>query len=361
MNKTKYQVIADDLRNKILLKEYLPDEVIPSELQLQEIYDVSRHTVREAINLLVNEGYLRKKKGSGTYVDSNKPSNQMNHTTSKTIGVIITYMSDYIFPDIVRGIERTLRKHGYSMMLASTGNDYAQEKLCLEQMIKQGVQGLIVEPTKSNQFNPNIALYTSIRNNGIPVVMINANYEELDIPSIALNDVKSGFVAAEAVMEAGHKEILLVSKIDDLQGKLRMKGFFKACEKYKIDFNPDNILTYTTETRLDVAEKVFDKLKHNPNITAIVGYNDQIVYQIISLLNQYDIRIPEDISIVGNDHYIAQTINLIDLTTIEHPKEQLGMDAAEWVVEAVQTGKQNDSIFYQPKLIPGSTVKSLNS
>lgn len=360
MNKTKYQIVADDLRNKILLNEYLPDEAIPSELQLQEMYEVSRHTVREAINILVNEGYLRKRKGSGTYVDSNKPTLQNNQTTLKTVGVIISYMSDYIFPDIVRGIERTLRQYGYSFMLASTGNDYQQEKLCLEQMISQGVQALIVEPTKSNQFNPNLALYTSIRNSGIPVVMINANYEELDLPSIALNDVKSGFVAAEAVMKAGHKDILLVSKIDDLQGKLRMKGFFKACEQYKIDFKPENILTYTTETRKEIAFQALEKLRKSPNITAVVGYNDQIVYQIIALLNQYDIQVPEDISIVGNDHYIAPTINQIDLTTIEHPKEQLGMDAAKWVVEAIHNQQYGKSIFYEPKLIAGSTVKNLN-
>ena len=64
--KTKYQVIADEIRSKILSNEFVVGKVIPPELQLQKDYGVSRHTVREAIALLVNEGFLRKEKGSGT-------------------------------------------------------------------------------------------------------------------------------------------------------------------------------------------------------------------------------------------------------------------------------------------------------
>ncbi len=65
----KYQDIAEEIKQKILREEYEVNTTIPSEFKLQEIYDVSRHTIRQAIAVLVNEGYLRKEKGSGTYVD----------------------------------------------------------------------------------------------------------------------------------------------------------------------------------------------------------------------------------------------------------------------------------------------------
>ncbi|MFV0559562.1 MAG: GntR family transcriptional regulator, partial [Enterococcus sp.] len=66
MSKAKYQLIADDLREKIKTNVYPIGSVIPPELQLQKDYQVSRYTVRQAIALLVNEGYLRSEKGSGT-------------------------------------------------------------------------------------------------------------------------------------------------------------------------------------------------------------------------------------------------------------------------------------------------------
>ena len=144
--KSKYQSIADEIRKKILSEEFPRGSVIPTEIQLQEIYSVSRHTVRQAIAVLVNEGYLRREKGSGTYVEEKYKENiKGKGTDNKKIGVITTYISDYIFPSIIRGIEKTLKDNGYSLILASTNNDHAQEKQCLERMIELGVDGLIIQ------------------------------------------------------------------------------------------------------------------------------------------------------------------------------------------------------------------------
>lgn len=191
----KYQDIAEEIKQKILREEYEVNTTIPSEFKLQEIYDVSRHTIRQAIAVLVNEGYLRKEKGSGTYVDDSYKKEKTPLNRTKTIGVITTYLSDYIFPSIIRGIENELRESGYSLLLASTNNDHELEKECLKKMIAYGVDGLIVEPTKSNQYNPNLALYVALREQGIPMVMINAAYEELNASYICLDDVKVGFMA----------------------------------------------------------------------------------------------------------------------------------------------------------------------
>src|SRR5919107_1874935 len=101
--KPKYQVIIDDLKNKILTGEYSVGEQIPTETAMQEMYNVSRHTVRKSILELSNEGFLRSEKGSGTYVSNQYQSKSSGASTNKTIGVITTYISDYIFPSIIRG------------------------------------------------------------------------------------------------------------------------------------------------------------------------------------------------------------------------------------------------------------------
>ena len=145
------------------------------------------------------------------------------------------HISDYIFPSIIRGIENELRESGYSLLLASTNNDHELEKECLKKMIAYGVDGLIVEPTKSNQYNPNLALYVALREQGIPMVMINAAYEELNASYICLDDVKVGFMAAEYLIKRTSASVVH-HKIDDLQGKYRMKGFISACEQYNVRF-----------------------------------------------------------------------------------------------------------------------------
>ncbi|MDT2523213.1 GntR family transcriptional regulator [Enterococcus raffinosus] len=360
MNQSKYQTIADELKSRILSGEYKENTAIPPELQLQKDYQVSRHTIRQAIALLVNEGFLRKEKGSGTYVDIKyKQENKAPSNNHKTIGVVTTYLSDYIFPSIIRGIEKTLREKGYSLLLASTNNDFQQEKQCIEKMITQGVEGLIVEPTKSNQYNPNLALYVRLREQGIPMVMINAVYEEISAPFICVDDVESGFLATDYLIKNNHKKLLLVTKIDDLQGKYRMKGFIKACEKSGIQFSPEDIITFETETRKTIFDQVQARLKEEPQITGLVCYNDQVASSLIDRLSANGLQIPQELSVIGNDNSALSKIGNVKLTTLNHPREQMGQDSANWIIEAIEEGREPENILYEPTLIERDSVTPL--
>lgn len=360
MAKAKYQIIADELREKIIANEYSVGNVIPTELFLQKQYQVSRYTVRQAISLLVNEGYLRREKGSGTYVNEvQSETNKMNHS-SKTIGVITTYLSDYIFPSIIRGVERKLRESGYSLLLASTNNDYRLEKESLDRMISYGVDGLIIEPTKSNQYNPNLALYVGLRENKIPMIMINAAYEELNAPYICMDDVQAGFLVTEYLIKKGHKQLLFITKIDDLQGKYRMKGFIQACEQYDVCFRSEDILTFTTESKDLVGEQVLEYLKNASGITGIVCYNDQIAKRLIRNLRASGYNIPESISIIGTDNSLISRLGEMNLTTLSHPQEKMGEDAANWIIKTIEAGENQPSIKYDTYIVEGDSVKDIN-
>lgn len=353
----KYQRIAEELRNKIEQKEYPIHTPIPSEAALQKEYEVSRHTIRQAIAVLVNEGYLRKEKGSGTYVEANANQAPKSSNENKTIGVITTYVSDYIFPSIIRGIEKTLGEQGFSLLLSSTNNDYQREKECLEQMLQQQVQGLIVEPTKSNQFNPNLGFYLDLKAKGIPVLMINTGYEELDFPKICVDDTQGGFLATEALIKKGHRELLLFTKIDDLQGKYRMKGFIKACEQSKVPLVSERLLTYTTETKEEKLAELLATVQEQ-QVTGVVCYNDEIAYEFMQLAAKHQLEIPEMLSLVGNDNSMLSQMGVVQLTTVTHPQEELGIAAAQQMIGAVRFGKPLQDKIYEPKLIERDSISN---
>lgn len=353
--KPKYERVADDLRKKIIDKEYLVNEIIPSEANLQGIFEVSRHTVRQAIGILVNEGYLRTEQGSGTYVSVPE---KMEKTPNKTIGVIVTYLSDYIFPAIIRGIEQELRDKGYSLLLGSTNNDHQQERDCLKRMMEQGVEGLIVEPTKSNQFNPNLAYYVEIKEKGIPVLMINAFYEEIDVQHICVDDIKSGYLATNYLIKKNHKKIVSLNKIDDLQGKYRMKGFIKAATEAKLKLDSTDLITYTTETKSDRIENLAQYLIENPEVTGVVCYNDEVATLLINKLMARGIRVPQDVSIIGNDDSFLSRSGKVGLTTLTHPKEKMGEMAASYLITAIEEG-QDPNYYFEPTMIERDSVRDL--
>ncbi|WP_339291125.1 GntR family transcriptional regulator [Paenibacillus sp. FSL E2-0201] len=356
--KPKYQVIIDDIKSKILSGDYNVGEQIPTESSLQSMYEVSRQTVRKAILELSNEGFLRSEKGSGTYVSNQYRSKNSGSSHKKTIGVITTYISDYIFPSIIRGIESRMNEDNYSLLLASTNNDVAQEKKALEMMLSYGVDGLIIEPTKSNLYNPNIAYYLSFKEQDIPIIMINAFYEEIELPYLCLDDVQSSYLATRELITKGHTQIGLIAKMDDLQGKYRMKGYIKALEEAKLRFYPEQIFSFNTETKQTLSTDLKDFLnKNRETLTAIVCYNDEVGLEVVHACRQLDITIPEELSIIGQDNsYIAKNAN-IKLTTLTHPQETMGRDAADWVIKKLQGKKDLQSnTYYQPVLIEGETV-----
>ncbi len=359
--KPKYQVIIDDIKSNILSGVYNVGEQIPTESALQDTYQVSRQTVRKAILELSNEGFLRSEKGSGTYVSHQYRAKASGNTGNKTIGVITTYISDYIFPSIIRGIEGRLNEDNYSLLLASTNNDVAQEKKALEMMLSFGVDGLIVEPTKSNLFNPNIAYYLSFKEQEVPFIMINAYYEELEVPFFCLDDVQSSYLATKELISKGHTQIGIISKMDDLQGKYRMKGYIKALGEAKLRFHPEQVLSFDTETKQELSTSLKTFLQENRDIlTAVVCYNDEVGLEVVNVCRQLNISVPDELSIIGQDNsYIAKNAN-IRLTTLTHPQEQMGRDAADWVIKKLQ-GKKDlpNSTYYSPVLVEGETVRGI--
>src|SRR5699024_6985655 len=114
--KTKYSIVKDSIKSKILDGTYQPNQKISSESELMKEFGVSRHTVRLAIGDLVTTGWLYREQGSGTFcADWTESEHQMNGTHSKNIAIITTYISDYIFPSIIRGAEKQLSKSGYNV------------------------------------------------------------------------------------------------------------------------------------------------------------------------------------------------------------------------------------------------------
>ncbi len=359
--KPKYQIIIDDLKSYILSGTYKAGEKIPSEFALQEEYNVSRQTIRKAILDLSNEGFLRSEKGSGTYVSTQYRSRTGGKIMNKTIGVITTYISDYIFPSIIRGIESRLNEDNYSLLLASTNNDISQEKKALEMMLSFGVDGLIIEPTRSNVYNPNIAYYLSFKEQEVPFTMINAYYEELEVPFFCLDDVQSSYLATRELIAKGHTQIGIIAKMDDLQGKYRMKGFIRALGEAKLRFQQEHVLSFDTATKSDLSANLEVYLNDNrDDLTALVCYNDEVGLEVVHVCRKMGISIPDELSIIGQDNsYIAKNAN-IKLTTLTHPQEQMGRDAADWVIKNLQ-GKKDlpTNTYYQPVLIEGETVKAI--
>ncbi|UOQ50020.1 GntR family transcriptional regulator [Gracilibacillus caseinilyticus] len=364
---TKYSIVKQAIKSKILDGTFQPHEKISSESELMKQFGVSRHTVRLAIGDLVNQGWLYREQGAGTFCADRSKEEIAGAIPQKNIAIITTYISDYIFPSIIRGAESHLSEQGYQVSLFSTNNDHDNERKFLEKILTQHFDGVIIEPTRSAITNPNINYYLNLERQNIPYLMINAFYDELEPFRIVMDDEKGGFVQAEHLLELGHRNIVGFFKNDDIQGSKRMKGYLKAHRKHKIDIMPNNIITYNTEEKNSKPAETLRKMLDQPKEkrpTAIVCYNDELAIKLLDVIREAQLKVPEDLSMVGFDDSFMAEVTEVKLTTVAHPQSEMGELAAKVILDMVKqerpTSKEKhmekDLIRFDPELIIRSST-----
>ena len=351
----KYTLLIDFIKRQIADGVYRQGDKLSSENKLAQQFGFSRQTIRQGLGVLEQEGVLVRRRGSGTYV------NRLAAKAEKTmnIGVITTYITDYIFPGITRGIEETLSQHGYHLTLGVTKNRVENESKILYSFLEGKVDGLIVEGTQTAFPNPNLSLYRRLTQKGIPYIFINGFYKELNAPYVVTNDRKCGLQAAEYLLRTGrNQKIGGIFKSDDMQGHERYAGFAAGVLKHGGILSDDAVLWYTTA---DVGTLFSDAgvprlLKCFADCAGVVCYNDQIAYALIQRLQKSGVRVPEQISVIGVDNANVSQYSPIPITTFDHPKEQLGREAAERIIRMVAYGtKEQPLVIDMPMIVREST------
>lgn len=353
---SKYRQLANWIKEKIESGEFACGERLQSENELSEKFKISRQTVRQAINILIQNDYLTSRQGSGTYVVFNRFA---AHKPNMTAGVVTTYVSTYIFPRIIHGIETILTEYGYSIQLAFTNNTVQKENHVLHTMLEKGVDGLIVEPAKSGLPNPNKELYNKIYAKKIPVLFINSYYPDLKIPHVSLNDHAAGYLATNYLIQKGHRRIACIFKSDDMQGHLRYAGYLDALLKAGYEIHDENVLWYSTEDLRDRFTEEKWILERLANCTALVCYNDEIGLKMVNLLESNRIAVPDDISIVSIDNSNLADLCKVPLTSVANPMDLLGRTAAQNLINLISHALIPATSEFKPKIVERSSVKAI--
>ena len=343
---SKYSEIAEVLKKEISDGMYSKIGRLPTEYDLVSRFGVSRQTVRQAIGSLKNDGFVYQIQGSGTYVSTDRALHGRPQSAFKNVFIICTYISEYIFPRIVSGIESTLNGTGYRINIAATGNKVELERKILRDVIKLGeCDGLIVEGSKTGFPNPNISLYHEIEKLGIPVVFLHCTYQELpDSVVVGMDDKAGGKIASQKLIEQGCRNILGIFKSDDRQGLLRYAGYSEGIIDSGLGLDRSEVRWYTTEDVQDrgmTIESGIVDLISQKNIDGIVCYNDMVASDLVKEMTRCGKPVPK---LVSFDHsYLADSCQF-RFESLGHRKEELGILAANKIRNMIE-GKKEKSEF----------------
>lgn len=335
MKEHKYEAIARALENQIRQGIYKPGDKIPTELALVQAYSVSRQTIRQAIGLLEKRGLLIQRQGSGTYVEAIYPRTEQ-HKKNSTIAVVPCFMSNYIFPSIMRGIEETVSSAGYTVRLSPTQHRIDRERIILQQLLQNPVDGLIVEGVKTCMPNPNIPLYRELQRKGTPIVFFNTIYPELDdMVLVSMDDYSVVRDGVRLLVENGHTKIAGIFRWDDRQGSDRYAGFNAGLLDASLPLNDDFVFWYGTgnldESNPDKLQPIIDRKwlrSVAKEVTAFVCYNDTVATSLFQALDQEFPGTSQSYAVVSFDASVYYEMSSRNYVSYPHKKVAFGRNTA---------------------------------
>lgn len=276
---------------------------------------------------------------------------------SFTIGVMIPDLSNPVFPPVVRGIERTLGAEGYIAILADSDNSSQSEQAIFDSMRSRGIDGLIMA-TAAHTDDP---VVNACIEEQLPVVLVNRMTDNHDVTEVVNNDELGIELAVGHLTDLGHRKIAFLGGPQHTStGRDRHRAFEQLGLKGEFEFDPTLWVACTAFTESAGYTGMLELLNKNKEFTAVIAANDLLALGCYDALRERDLVCPEDLSVTGfNDMPFADRL-WPPLTTLHIQHDELGVRAAELLLDELNGGKKSDTpLRLDPKLIVrGSTARA---
>jgi len=251
---------------------------------------------------------------------------------TQTIGVILPRIDEIFRTTILSHVEKVLRENGYSLIFVDCQADKELEHQAVQFLLSKQVDGIISIPFD----NDGAYLLPAIEKN-IPVVLIEYTIDGLKnkVNAVLVDNIKASEAATQLLIDAGHKEIGIILGTEHIAiEQERLFGYKQALEKNKIEFQ-ERLVCFTDYT----VKNGYEKAKYlitTEKPSALFAANYYMTMGAIMATYNMNLSIPKDISFVGFDRTPFTEIFSPKLTFVEQPLEELAVNAAEIMLNALK-------------------------
>ena len=279
---------------------------------------------------------------------------------SSSIGLIIPDITNSWFAQLAMGIENEARKHHYNVFLCNSNDDIEIEKKIVSLLQNWMVDGIIIAPIGLESEH-----LLKVSNRGIPVVLIDRFFEDINLPYISSNDYKGALEANQFLIDNGHKKIACIQGLIGTScNNQRLEGYKNALKKNNITFDPALVMgsDFGYNNGYAFGKKLIKNLPKS-KITAIFSMGNQITLGLLKAFKEEGLTIPGDISVISFDEQIYSELLSTPMTTVSHMNENSGGITFKMLYD--QIDKTNSAlpknIILRSKLIIRDSVKNLNT
>lgn len=334
------------LRTEILDSQYGNEGRLPSEAQLVTRFGTSRPTIARALRTLQEEQLVERRAGAGTFVI---PSNRRNNRTTrgaKTLAMLIPDLRNTeIFQQIAGEIASLARVKSYSVLWGGSSEPKLDDDTSLqhgeelaEQFIEQRVDGVFFTPYElvEGKSRANRRMAQILHDAGIPLIMLDRDY--MPFPQrgafdvVGIDNVAGGFALGEHLLKLGAKRICFVHPAHSAATiGARIAGVRAAIDTHGAVWDQHSVFEG------DASDPVFiRKVINQCRPDAIVGSNDHTAALLCQSLAKLEIKVPQEVRIVGFDDVAFATLVSPPLTTMHQPCQEIARVAFQAMCERLE-------------------------
>jgi DNA-binding LacI/PurR family transcriptional regulator len=257
-------------------------------------------------------------------------------TRRRSIGLVIKEMDNPYYGEVATGALAEGRKHGYTVLVASSEGDYAAEKDAVELMRGQGVDGLIITPVLDE--HADLSHLFELKRRNFPFVLL----EEIRGVRASLVDIENTEASSRAVehlIGEGHTRIVHFAGPEySTHSRERIEGVYRAFSRSPRGFGEDAIIPAGAhlEDGYRAALAYFRGRPPSERATGVTCYNDLVAIGVLRALAELGIRVPGEVSVIGFDDLQILDYLAIPLSSVHVPKYEMGRRAAEILIRHVE-------------------------
>ncbi len=275
-----------------------------------------------------------------------------------TVGILIPSLENIFLTSIVSKIESILLQFGYSTIICDYRQDRELENQKFDFLMNKSVDGVILVPQDIHANKIKEAYKKDV-----PVVLIDRSIKGIDCDVVLSDNLNAAYDAVELLITKGHRRIGIICGPQDIYtAQERLKGYLRIHEDYELTI--DNHLIkygdYEIQSGMELMNEFLDQA--NPP-TAVFVTNYEMTLGAVMSLNNRNIDIPSEMSLIGFDNIQLANVVRPKLSIVVQPMQQIGEFAANLLLKRIKEDRTGFPAMLRLKteIIEGQSIAVMNT
>lgn len=252
---------------------------------------------------------------------------------SGVIGLVLPELSLSYFAELADAVIANAEDHNLVVLVEKTGGDRDRELAVLSSPRMRLTDGLIFSPLGMSQED------SGLLDVDYPLVLLGERIFGSPIDHVTMRNVEAARAATELLIRTGRRRIaVLGAHVNEVVGSaaLRMRGYREALDAAGIPFDPALVSYTTLWHRANGAESMREIIGSGVSFDAVFGLNDALALGAMRALQESNLRVPADISVIGFDNIEESQYAVPSLSTVDPGRAEIAKRAVELLADRIR-------------------------